>query len=162
MRMKRGRALSRVLIADNTPMIAAGLQLLLDESALSVLVGIASCKIELMDRLHCSEVDLLILDPTFVQHDVDFGNIDSLANFSNRYSHVSILFHTTVTDPQILEKMSHLDRLSVAHKADELQDVVQIVSRLLKGEVNVLSPRTHRLMYQARKLGERVPELYAF
>jgi hypothetical protein len=26
----------------------------------------------------------------------------------------------------------------------------------------VLSPKTHRMLYQARKLSERVPELYAF
>ncbi len=115
-----------------------------------------------MDRLHCSDIDLLILDPALVQHDLDLGNSNSLTAFIRRYSHLSILLHTSVTDPQILEKMSHLNGPSVANKADEIQDVVQIVSRLLRGEVNVLSPKTHRMLYQARKLGERVPELYAF
>ncbi|WP_250472330.1 hypothetical protein [Caballeronia sp. GAFFF1] len=151
-----------MLIADTTPMIAEGLKMLLSESGLPVLVGISSCIVELMDRLHCSDIDLLILDPALVQHDLDLGNSNSLTAFIRRYSHLSILLHTSVTDPQILEKMSHLNGPSVANKADEIQDVVQIVSRLLRGEVNVLSPKTHRMLYQARKLGERVPELYAF
>ncbi|WP_248319856.1 hypothetical protein [Caballeronia sp. Sq4a] len=162
MKMKRGKALHRVLIADTTPMIAEGLKLLLSESSLPVVVGISSCKVELTDRLNRSDINILILDPAFLQHDLDLGNIDSLTAFINRHSHVSILLHTTVTDPQILEKMTHLNRPSVANKADELQDVVQMVSRLLRGEVNVLSPKTHRMLYRARKLSERVPELYAF
>ncbi|WP_250534041.1 hypothetical protein [Caballeronia sp. AZ10_KS36] len=66
--------------------------------------------------------------------------------------------YTAVTDPQILEKITHLNRPSVANKADELQTV----SRLLREEVNLLSPRTHRILYQARKANERLPELYAF
>ncbi|WP_244848672.1 hypothetical protein [Caballeronia sp. SL2Y3] len=151
-----------MLIADTTPMISEGLKLLLSESNLPVLVEISSCRVELMDRLHCGHIDYLILDPAFVQHDLDLGNIDSLTAFINRYPRVSVLLHTTVTDPQILEKMTHLNRPSVADKADELQDVVQIVSRLLRGEFNVLSPKTHRMLYQARKLSERLPELYAF
>ncbi|VXC03475.1 Response regulator receiver [Burkholderia sp. 8Y] len=160
--MTPGVKLHRMLIADTTPMIAQGLKLLLNDGSLPVLVGISSCRIELMDRLQHSKTDLLILDPAFVQRDLDLGNMDSIASLSHRFPRLSILLHTTVTDPQLLEKMSKLDRFSIASKADELQDVVQIVRRLLKGETDIMSPKTERMICQARSLRRLLPELYAF
>lgn len=150
-----------MLIADSTPMIAHGLKAVFSDGSFPGLVAIASCKVDLMDRLQHSQIDVLFLDPAFVQRDLDLGNVDLLYQFRNRFPVVPILLYTAVTNPVVLELLICLERTCIVHKTDDVTDMQRILARLMSGEFSLRSPKTEKILREGSHLRDLMPDVFA-
>lgn len=140
-----------MVIADTIPMVASGLKMLLGGSHPGS-IEISSCELALCDRLQRSDTPLLILDPAFVQSDIDLGDVELLFEFRKRFAALPILIYTTVTDPITLAKIASLEGVGVASKADDLAALLYIIEQLLHGNVALISPRIEALLREADNL----------
>lgn len=139
--MKQEFARRQILIADPVSMIARALQSLLSDGPLEVSVESAEFRFDMIDRLQSASVDLLILDPQFVQRDVDTGNLDALLEVRRRFPSVPFLLYTSLRDPVILDEMLLMNRIAVVSKTDETADILRLCDELLSGNFGGLSPK---------------------
>ncbi|WP_244815989.1 hypothetical protein [Caballeronia sp. Lep1P3] len=156
--MKRKALTQQLLIADTTPMHAFGLKILFGGSVLPGSLELASCNIELNDRLEHRAPHLLILDPAFVQKDLDLGNTDSLVEFRNRFPALPLLLYTTVTDPVVLDAMTSITGIGIASKTDEMPDLIHVFESLFNRNCPVVSPKISELIRAADRFRQILPD----
>ncbi len=150
--MKQGHVHHRILIAEPMPIVAEPIRNLLSAGSPDSLVEIATGKSQLLSCLEYSIVDLVIMNPAFVQPDLDIGNVQLLVQFRRRFPTVPILLVTTLRDPLILEEIALLNRIGIGSMSDHLDDLIDLGKRLLDGAFGSVSPQIDVMFRAARNM----------
>lgn len=150
--MKQGNVHHRILIAEPLPIVAEPIRNLLSAGSFRNSVQIATGESQLLSCLEYSIVDLVIMNPAFVQPDLDIGNVQLLAQFRRRFPTVPILLVTTLRDPVILEEIALLNRIGIGSMSDQLDDLILLGKRLLDGAFGSVSPKIDVMFRAARDM----------
>lgn len=150
--MKQGAVHHRILIADEMPIVAESIRQLLNVGSFRHSAEVATEETQLVSCLEVGIVDLVIMNPAFVQPDLDIGNVQSLVQFRHRFPAVPILFVTTLRDSVILEEIALLNRIGIGSMSDELDDLLRLGTRLLSGAFGSVSPKIDAMFRAARAM----------
>jgi DNA-binding NarL/FixJ family response regulator len=144
--MKRDTANLRYLIADMKHMYAMSLHEYFSTTSRVEQITVAKTKPELLQLMDECRHDLLIIEPCCRYEDAGVTDFEFLCAFRARYPTIPILVFTGEICPHMLRCIARLDRIGLASKADNLDDVRILCERVAAGERNAISSTVTRIL----------------
>jgi DNA-binding NarL/FixJ family response regulator len=131
----------RLVIADKAYMYAEGLRDFLELQSQIGSIEIASSNEALRDSMRALEPDALIVEPWTVRDDSGHTDLQMLVTMRVLYPRCHIVVFTAETDSFVLRKMAELESVGLSSKADDPEDVLDVLKNVAGGRQGVMSPR---------------------
>jgi DNA-binding NarL/FixJ family response regulator len=150
----------RLVIADKAVMYAEGLRDFLKLKTQIESIRIVSSNEALRDSMHEHEPDGIIVEPWTVRDHSGYTDLQMLVRLRVLYPHCHIVVFTAETDPSVLRKMAELESVGLSSKADDPEDVLNVLESVVGGKHGVMSPRIAAQIASANLLIQRDMPVY--
>jgi DNA-binding NarL/FixJ family response regulator len=150
----------RLVIADKALMYAEGLRDFLRLKTKVESIRIVSSNAALRDSMREHQPDAIIVEPWTVRDDSGYTDLQLLLTLRVLYPHCHIVVFTAETDPSVLRKMAELESVGLSSKADDPEDVLNVLECVVGGRHGVMSPRVAAQIASANLLIQRDMPVY--
>ncbi|TAL53597.1 response regulator transcription factor [Pandoraea sp.] len=122
----------RLLIADDHPVVALGVQATLKSLVNAQVVGVAQNSTELFKILESDVIDIVITD--YAMPGGAYGDgIEMLTRLKQRYPQVKLIVLTVLTNTALLGNIGRLGVHGLLNKASEINEIPLAIDRVSKG-----------------------------
>lgn len=128
----------KLILADDHPVLIAGIQYELSTIRTLDVVGTASNSTEVMMMLDTRACDILVTDYLMPGGEIGDG-LNMLAFLQRRYPDLRIIVFTTVDNPAMISSMLQLGIKAVLNKADDIAHLISAIHTVYAGS-SYLSP----------------------
>lgn len=122
---------TRIVIADDHPIVLAGIREVIDRDSRFELVGQAQSPESLVDLLHAHAPDIVITDYNMPGDDALGDGIKLISYLQRNFPESKVLILTMVSNPSIIAAMYRAGASGVVRKSGDLQELSVALGSLL-------------------------------
>ncbi len=126
----------RVILADDHPIVAAGVRQLLEQDSSTSVVHVASSTDELMNTLASTPCDLLITDFSMPGNTAPDG-LSMLGTIRRKWPDLADIVLTRISNPAVLRSIRDTGVRGLINKSDALSELPQAVLTVLNGRAYI-------------------------
>jgi two-component system, NarL family, captular synthesis response regulator RcsB len=127
---------ARVILADDHPIVAAGVRQLLEQDSTTSVVHVASSTEDLMRTLASTPCDLLITDFSMPGNAVPDG-LSMLGTIRRKWPDLAVVVLTRISNPAVLRSIRDTGVRGLINKSDALSELPQAVLSVLNGRTYI-------------------------
>jgi len=124
---------ARLVIADDHPLVLAGIRELIEQDVRFGVVGQAADPAALLEAVHAHQPDIVLTDYSMPAGQDTCDGFRLIARLRRVFPHIPVVVLTMITSPTMVEEMYRLGAFAVVTKASDPRELLSALSAARSG-----------------------------